>query len=151
MTNRISEIFSDSKIYAIDVYGKAIAYAKKNYPHITFINADAHRLPFKNNYFDLVISYETIEHVVDPLKILKEIKRVLKKDGLAIVAMDSGNWLFRIVWWVSEKTISSVWQGAHLHPFKHTELEKVIKISGLKIIKKHFSHLGMEVSFLVRK
>jgi ubiquinone/menaquinone biosynthesis C-methylase UbiE len=37
---------------------------------------------FKDNFFDLVISNSTIEHVNDPEKILNEMIRVLKKDGL---------------------------------------------------------------------
>ena len=149
MANEISKIYPKAKITAIDVYKKTINYGKKTYPHIKFIQADAHKLPFNKNSFDLVINYEVIEHVVDPLTVLKEIRRVIKNKGTAIVTMDSGNWLFRIVWWISEKTISKVWQGAHLHPFKHTELEKVIKKAGFKIKRKYFSHFGMEVSFVL--
>lgn len=151
MANEISKIFPNASMYGIDVYDKAINYGKKKYPKIKFEVADAHNLPFPKDTFDLVVSYETIEHVVDPLKILKEMKSVLKNEGLAIVAMDSGNWLFRIIWWISEKTFTRVWQNAHLHPFKQTELEATIKKSGFKIIKKHFSHFGMEVSFLLKK
>ncbi|HSX48994.1 MAG TPA: class I SAM-dependent methyltransferase [Candidatus Saccharimonadales bacterium] len=151
MANEISKIFPNAKMTGVDAYGKAIEYGKKTYPNIKFRVADAHKLPFKANSFDLVICYEVIEHLTNPLKALQEMKRVLKKDGLAIITMDSGNILFRIVWWVSENTISSVWQNAHLHPFKHTELEKVIKKSGLKIVKKQFSHFSLEVSFVTKK
>lgn len=150
MANEISKIFPKAKITGIDVYGKAINFGKNKYPHLNFFIADAHKLPFKNKSFDLVICYETIEHVVDPAKVLREIKRVVKKDGIAIIAMDSGNWTFRLVWWVWEKTAGKVWQNAHLHPFKHQELEEVIKEAGLRITKKHFSHFGMEVSFVVK-
>lgn len=150
MANEISKIFPKAKITGIDVYDKAIKFGKTNYPHINLMVADAHKLPFKNKTFDLIVCYETIEHVVDPVKVLQEIKRVLKSSGTAIVAMDSGNTTFRIVWWVWEKTAGKVWQNAHLHPFRHQELEKVIKKAGLKIVKKHFSHFGMEVSFVVK-
>jgi len=78
-------------------------------------------------------------------------KSKVTKDGQAIIAMDSGNLLFRIIWWFWEKTFGNVWHGAHLHPFQHRDLEKVIKEVGFKITKKHFSHLGMEVSFVLRK
>lgn len=151
MANEISKVFPTSKITAVDVYQKAISFGKKHYPHIKFIKADAHKLPFKTNSFDLVICYEVIEHLVNPLKSLLEIKRVIKKDGHAIIAMDSGNITFRIVWWISEKTICRVWQNAHLHPYTHRELEAVIKQAGFKIVKKEFSHFGMEVSFLLKK
>ncbi len=151
MANEVSKIFPKAKVSAVDVYQKALDFGKKNYKHIKLRKADAHKLPFRANTFDLVINYEVIEHLVNPEKALQEMKRVVKKNGRVIVAMDSGNWLFRIVWWISEKTISKVWQGAHLHPFKHQELETLIKKVGFKILEKRFSHYGMEVSFLLEK
>lgn len=151
LTDKISQIFPSSYITGVDVYRDAVDFAKKKYPHIKFIKADAHKLPFKNNFFDLVICYETIEHVEKPQEVLKEIRRVVNKNGTAIIIMDSGNLLFRAVWWFWEKTKGKVWQGAHLHPFHHNHLEQVIIGTGFKIQKKHFSHLGMEVSFVLSK
>lgn len=150
LTKKISEI-CNGQITAIDAYNKAIVHGRKKYPQINFLVADAHKLPFKSDYFDLIVSYETIEHLVDPLKALKEIHRVLKKDGKTIIAMDSGSLLFRIVWLFWENTKGKIWQGAHLHPFHHTELEKVIKKAGFKILNKKFTHLGMEVTFILKK
>ena len=150
MTNKISRILLKSKIYAIDAYKDAVDFGKRKYPHIKFKVADAHKLPFQANSFDLVVCYETIEHVSNPMKMLKEMQRVLKKDGVAVVAMDSGNLLFRIVWFIWENTKGKVWQKAHLHPFEHRDLEKLIERSGFKILQKKFSHLGMEVTFLLK-
>lgn len=93
-TNNVSRIFPQAKITGIDIYSRAIEYGKKGYPHINFICADVHNIPFRNRAFDLVICYETIEHLIDPLEVLKEIKRVLKKDGVALIAMDSGSVFF---------------------------------------------------------
>lgn len=150
-TNQLTQLFPKAKIHGVDIYYPAIKFAQQKYPQINFMVADAHQLPFKKNTFDLIICYETIEHVVDPKRVLLEIKKVLRKDGTAIVAMDSGSWLFRVVWWFWEKTKGHVWQGAHLHPFHHNHLEKVIKQCGFKIRQKKFSHLGMEVLFILKK
>lgn len=150
-TNQLAQLFPQAKIYGVDVYDSAIKFAQKKYPQLNFIQADAHQLPFKGNYFDLIICYETIEHVADPLLVLRQMRRVLKKDGIAILAMDSGNLMFRIIWWFWEKTRGRVWEGAHLHPFHHDHLEKVIRKSGFKIQQKRFSHLGMEVLFILNK
>lgn len=152
MISEVAKFFPEAQYHGIDVYDKAIKYAKKAYPNIRFQVASADKLPFKDNTFDLVLFYETIEHVVDPLKSLQEIKRVLAKDGRLILTMDSGSFLFRIVWffWERSKT-GQVWQGAHLHPFTHVELERIIKKAGFKIKKKIFSHAGMEVTFLLTK
>ena len=151
MTSEIKKIFPKSIITGTDAYPAAIAYAKKKYPKINFIIADAHKLPFPSNSFDLVTCYETIEHLINPSKALKEIKRDLKKDGTAIVAMDSGVLLFVIIWWLWEKIYGRVWKGAHLHPLHHTQMERLIHAAEFKTASKHFSHLRMEVSFILRK
>lgn len=44
--------------------------------------ADTHYLPFDNNTFDGVWIQAVLEHVVDPNLVVKEIYRVLKKDGI---------------------------------------------------------------------
>lgn len=151
LTNKVWEIFPESKVTGVDVYKRFINYGKRKYPNIQFVAADAHKLPFKSNYFDLVICYETIEHVVNPNLVLKELRRVVKKDGLVIVAMDSGSLAFRLVWWLWEKGKGKVWRNAHLHPFHHNKLGKVIESVGFRTIKKHFSHFGMEISFVLKK
>lgn len=151
MTNQISNIFPNAEYFGIDIYDKAISYAKKTYQHINFKVAFAEKLPFKDKSFDLILFYETIEHVENPLEALLEAKRALNEKGTLLLTMDSGNFLFRIVWFVWEKTKGKVWQGAHIHPFHHNELKKLIKKAKFKIIKKIFSHLGMEVTFVLRK
>lgn len=48
---------------------------------IVDVIGDAHNLPFKNNSFDLVIIQAVLEHVANPIKVVDEIYRVLKKPG----------------------------------------------------------------------
>lgn len=45
---------------------------------------DAHCLPFKDNSFDIVTSFEVFEHLKNPFIALKEISRVLKPGGYLI-------------------------------------------------------------------
>lgn len=151
MVSEISRIFPNALYWGVDSYDKVIAYGKKKYPHIKFKVANAQKLPFKTGEFDLIICYETIEHITKPLKALKEMKRVLSKKGKLILTMDSGSLLFRIVWFFWENTKGRVWKGAHLHPFHHEELEELIRKVGFNINQKIFSHLGMEVTFILTK
>lgn len=151
MIYEISKRFPNAKYFGVDVFDKAINYAKRQYPQIDFKVASADKLPFKDDTFDLVLFYETIEHVEDPLLCLKEIKRVTSENGTLVLAMDSGSLLFRIVWFVWENTFGRVWQEAHLHPFTHEELEDLILKSGFKIQNKFFTFLGMEVTFILKK
>lgn len=151
MLSEIAKTYPNAEYIGVDVYDKAIEYAVKTYPHIKFKVSSAEKLPFKDNSFDLILFYETIEHVEHPQECLKDIRRVLKKNGTLILTMDSGSWLFRIVWFFWENTRGSIWKDAHLHPFHHRELERLIKNAKFKIKNKIFSIFGMEVTFVIKK
>lgn len=62
-------------------------YSKK----FDFVKYDGERLPFKYDSFDLVVSFDVIEHVEDDVNYLKEIKRVLKKNGMVFLATPNRN------------------------------------------------------------
>jgi SAM-dependent methyltransferase len=48
----------------------------------TSLIADAHDLPFANESFDGVIAQAVLEHVIDPVRCVAEMHRVLKANGL---------------------------------------------------------------------
>jgi SAM-dependent methyltransferase len=48
----------------------------------TILICDAHDIPFINDTFDAVVIQAVLEYVVDPFRCVKEIYRVLKKNGL---------------------------------------------------------------------
>jgi len=149
LTAEIAKKLPKSKVVGIDSYKNAIDFARTKYPNLELIVADAHKLPFENKAFDLVICTETLEHVTDPKKCLEEIKRVLRKQGKGIISMDSGSLLFKTIWFFWTKTKGRVWENAHLHEFNAKVLENLIKEAGFRINRKIYSHLGMAVTFLV--
>lgn len=42
---------------------------------------DACKIPYKNNFFDIAVSFDVIEHIEDDVGAVSEIYRVLKKNG----------------------------------------------------------------------
>ncbi len=82
-------------VVGIDVDDTNLSYARKQYadrPQIKLLKADAHNLPFTDNSFDLIIIYEAIYYLNDPLKFLHEAKRVLRKDGIIIIGSANKEW-----------------------------------------------------------
>ncbi len=152
LSSLLFQLYPKARVTGIDVYKSAIVEAQKRFWGIEFLVADAHRLPFKDNSFDVIVTSETIEHVKNPSKMLSELARVLSKKGIGLIEMDSGSLLFRIIWyfWTTYGK-GKVWKNAHLYPFTAVELEEIILKSKLHIREKHFSHLGMAVTFMVSK
>ncbi|MGQ9617760.1 MAG: class I SAM-dependent methyltransferase [Candidatus Aminicenantia bacterium] len=74
------------KIIGIDNSKTSIETAKRNYhkENIEFIQMNARKIEFPDEYFETVISMGVIEHVKDYESYLKEMKRVLKKGGVCV-------------------------------------------------------------------
>jgi len=52
-----------------------------------FVDADIKQLPFESDSIDTIILTQVLEHIDEPFVALKEIKRVLKKDGILILSV----------------------------------------------------------------
>lgn len=76
------------QVIGIDISKETITYAQNKYHHklIKFLTGDATIIPLPNKSVDLVVSFETLEHIDKYQKFLFEIHRVLKKDGLCIIS-----------------------------------------------------------------
>jgi 2-polyprenyl-3-methyl-5-hydroxy-6-metoxy-1,4-benzoquinol methylase len=66
---------------------QALAFAVQNEAtHPLFFPSDAMSLPFKDGVFDVVICAHVYEHVPDSAKLMKEIHRVLRQEGVCFFA-----------------------------------------------------------------
>jgi len=75
-------------VCAIDISAQAIAHARERYQakNLEFQVADCCSLPFPDDNFDCVVSFETLEHLEDQESLLKEFRRVLAPDGFLIIS-----------------------------------------------------------------
>ncbi len=69
-----------------EVYGIASEHEPIKKKNIKVLNIEVQQFPFDNNFFDIVLCNEVVEHLVQsPLIPLKEMYRVTKKDGYLMV------------------------------------------------------------------
>jgi SAM-dependent methyltransferase/glycosyltransferase involved in cell wall biosynthesis len=66
----------------------AVAHAKRTYmaDNLAFEAGDALELPLADGSRDVIISFETLEHLSDQQRFLQEVRRVLRQGGLLIIS-----------------------------------------------------------------
>ncbi|WP_322923933.1 glycosyltransferase [Paenibacillus campi] len=93
-----SNILADQAqfVYGVDIDPESIVNAQKKYDqaNLKFFTKSVAELPLENSSVDIVISFETIEHLDEETQhqFLKEIKRVLKPDGIVIMSTPDKYW-----------------------------------------------------------
>ncbi len=111
---------------ALDKNTNLINFLAKKYPKYRFI--DTFVPPFEgviNESVDVVITQQVIEHIEDDNMFLKEIARVLKKDGVAVITTPNKNLsLTRNPWHVREYTPAEMKTLLQKH-FSFVELKGV--------------------------
>ncbi len=77
-----------ASVVGVDVSADAIAYARARYagPRTSFEVMDVTALELADDSFDVVCSFETLEHVRDPGAAVREAARVLRGDGAYVVS-----------------------------------------------------------------
>lgn len=91
-------------VVGVDVSLHAVTYAKKNYvkKNLYFLQGNALHLPFETNSFDVVASFETIEHIREYKNYVKEMKRVLTPGGIFICSTPHINYTRHPLYHVKE-------------------------------------------------
>jgi len=79
------------RVYGVDISEEAVAEAKYKYSDIigsraTFKVEDAEALPQLPEFFDVVVSFETIEHLNHPERLVHSVYAGLKPGGLFIAS-----------------------------------------------------------------
>lgn len=70
--------------FGLDVSFDAVRYANSRYQGCRFVVCDATSLCFADRSADLIVSFETVEHLRDPRTFFAQCKRVLRPDGLLL-------------------------------------------------------------------
>ncbi len=75
-----------SKYTAIDKIGEVIEQLSANFPAHDFQQGHFPPMPYENESFDTIVSFQVIEHIQNDHLFLKEIARILKPGGKALIS-----------------------------------------------------------------
>ena len=75
-------------VTGIDISADAVAHARERYPsgNITFVHGSVTDLPLPDGCVDVVVSFETIEHLSAQREMLAEFRRVLTPSGVLVIS-----------------------------------------------------------------
>lgn len=138
---RLKNIFPNLKILVIDIDKSGLQLAKEK--GLITLYTSATKLPIPSNSIDIVLCLDLIEHVKEDYTLIKEISRVLKKDGKVILTtpMQDGA-SFPFLSKQKIETINKSW-GHVRKGYSLKEIEELFKNNNLMIIKtsKYFNFL----------
>lgn len=139
----ISKVFNERDIKIKELFG--LDYSKirlkranlNSKAHLLKANADDIVNIFPEDYFDVVINNQVIEHIKDDIGFLKKVSKILKKNGIALISSvirhkDSNlaALLLRI------KNTPSALDPTHYREYSSVEeFSNLIRKAGLSIIK----------------
>lgn len=118
----LSLISKYGSVFALEYSEEAIKFIPKE-KAIGVARGDARYLCFKNNVFDVIITFDVLEHVKEDMEVIKEVYRVLKKGGLLLISVPAIQFLFSN----HDRALH------HLRRYSKHNLIKIIKRSNLKI------------------
>lgn len=125
-------------VYGIELQKDAVKIANKKLPG-KVIARDIEHNPFKKR-FDIITMFGLIEHVEKPDKLIKNVSKLLKADGIIVIQTPNNGSIF-------EKILRKYWPPyspiEHIHLFNKISITKLLSQNGLKIIKfkNHFKIL----------
>jgi ubiquinone/menaquinone biosynthesis C-methylase UbiE len=116
---------SASAVMGIDIDVKTVNDASKKYlaNNLKFTHGRVEEIPAADNAFDVVVSFETLEHSSEHEKIFSELKRVLKPGGVLIISTPEKKYYTDIPGFQNSFHLKEVYE----HEF-------------VKLLRNHFSH-----------
>ena len=106
---------------------------------VRFLVSTAAALPFPDNSFDLVMSYASLHHWLEPVTVFNEVERVVKKSGSFIIRDNKrvyqNPFLKSVIWFISRfmnKRHRENWPKAILASYTISEVKEIIKKSQLR-------------------
>ncbi len=150
---------------SIEMLRLARKYAQKYEFKVNLAVADVCSLPYRDNAFDYAIAVATYHHVkgkTSRLAALRELKRVLKPGGQALVTVWN-RWQPRF--WFKGREIAVPWRTRertlyrYYYLFSYFELERLANEAGLEVIQSFPEHgyrfpvkyLSKNICLLLRK
>jgi 2-polyprenyl-3-methyl-5-hydroxy-6-metoxy-1,4-benzoquinol methylase len=132
--------FCDVDDYAAEIKDKAVRRRIK-LVNLNEYKTNENSLPYASSSFDLVYCMCVLEHVENPYNIVREAKRVLKKNGILVVGIPSATQVFeRVLFFFTGNTMRYSMNDNHITFYSNNTFMKMFVHNGFKLVKKDFDY-----------
>ncbi|HLD40277.1 MAG TPA: methyltransferase domain-containing protein [Candidatus Nanoarchaeia archaeon] len=131
----LKKLEGKAELHGIDLSQEMLSKARaKLSQNVKLRKADVHDLPFKDNFFDYVISTEAFHHYYDQQKAVREMARIIKSGGKVIVV--DINFFLKPIHWLFKKL-----EPGHVKINSRKEMKQLFQQAGLKDIRQRRNFL----------
>ena len=128
-TGRFFYLYKGKK-YGVDISTDMLKVNKKTNKNAILKRADASKLPFKNNFFDVTNTSQFIKHTPEYKKVINEMTRVTKPGGIIIIDFPNR---FSTTY-ITTKIRVLVGRLRHYNFFSLYDIKKIAKENNLEIL-----------------
>ncbi len=138
----IQKIHPEFECYGVDISRQAIEFAKTNNDGVTYALNEPYQFSYEDATFDAVLIFDVLEHVADPGKLLTEVRRVLKNNGILYAFVPcEGDWLslWQMLDTVHLKRDLTQKYAGHIQFFSRKQLQNLFIQKKFEISKLRYS------------
>jgi ubiquinone/menaquinone biosynthesis C-methylase UbiE len=133
MLAEVVKRYPAAAIFGADYFDAGLLYCHRQLPQIPLFQVDLVKCCFQNELFDAITCLNVLEHILDDVGALRQLRRILKPKGKIVISVPLSPRLF------------DMYDEIHYHVrrYRLTELKQKVENAGLRVL--HVTCIGAAV------
>ena len=119
----LQDNFANYQLVGSEIHLEGLKFAKERLPNVAFVQLDATKMPFENEY-NAIGAFDVLEHIEEDEKVMQEVYKVLKPNGLFFISVPQHQWM----WSINDDI------AYHKRRYSRAEMEQKLINNGFEII-----------------
>ena len=124
------------EVYGVDISEKALKMAIKKGYKAFLCDVETEKLPFNDNFFNIVVINDLLEHIINPDNLLRQVHRVLKNRSKLIISVPNvscpASW-FAQIFLDLPPMHSARYKSVHVRDYTLRILRSILKLHGFRL------------------
>ncbi len=139
---KLKELGKASEVVGLDINKDVLLKNRYKLDNILIGDIESLEIPYSEEYFDIIICADILEHLIDPWNTIKKLKKYIKNSGLLIVSIPNIRYIKSIysiaVMGDFKYSDAGILDKTHLRFFCKRNMEELIHYAGFYILKMIF-------------